>query len=121
MAKGPTRWDVELVRTQMRGQALLVATTRGAWVLCIAATALPIWMMQGVIEPLAGKTTNIEANLPITLVMSASVVFNVAQAVFSLVRRKSFRLLRSEKDTLEEKLGLESDVVVNVQTSTSTT
>jgi hypothetical protein len=119
MAKGATRWDVELVRAQTRGQALLIATSRGAWVLCIAATALPIWMMQGVIEPLAGKTTSIEANLPITLVMSASIVFNIAQAAINFVRRKSFRELRGQKDALEDKLGLEAGV--EIQASASTT
>ncbi len=115
MARGANKWDVELVRARTRGRALMTVTSRASYALCIAATALPIWMMQGVIKPLAGKTTEIVANVPITLIMSASIFINLTQGIAHLIRKRSFKELRHEKDILEAKLGLEARVELEAE------
>jgi hypothetical protein len=109
MAEGPSEWDVELVRAQTRGAALLMLTRRGSVALCIAALALPVWMMQGVVDPLAGKTTHVLANVPITFVMSVSLIGNLAQFMLFEIQRRSTNYAKDQNRALTRKLEVDKD------------
>lgn len=114
MAKGTTRADVELARIQARAQVHLALIRRGSSICLALATALPILALQGVIHPLAGRTTIISADLPIKLVLSVSVVANIAQGVVYVFRDRSLKILRREKDLLEARQGLDAKLEFDV-------
>jgi hypothetical protein len=113
--KGTTKWDVEYLRALNQGQVRLMATKNASYALCIAATGVPIWTMQGIVHQVAGKTTQIEANIPLSIVISVSIVVNVAQLIRSFIRKRSLEELRQGKDVLEAQLGLGSQLMLGQQ------
>jgi len=74
--------------------------------LCIAAAALPLWMMHGVIQPLAGKDTTVSLNVPITIGLGISVVVNLAQHVKGRSRKAEIKRQRKRAERYEERLGV---------------
>ncbi len=94
-------------RERIWGDALLVATRGLSLAVCIAATTLPLLTIKGIVEPLAGKATHVDLNMPITFIMSASIVFNVVQVVRAAIRKGAIEELRRQKDLLEAGTGLD--------------
>ena len=114
MSKGPNRAAVELADIKAKAQVHITVIRKVSVVACVLAAALPIWMLQGVIQPLAGKTTIINAAIPIKVVLSASIVVNIAQGIIFSVRHKSFKDVRRQKDLLEQQRGLETNLEFDV-------
>lgn len=88
------------------------ASIKGRWktaryVGCTLATALPLWMLQGIVKPIAGHTTVIQANLALGVGAGVSISFNVGQLVLAWTRRKTIKRLRDEKDQQESSAGIE--------------
>lgn len=98
------KYDVEIQRLASRGEMWRILANGlviGSW---IAASALPLWMVQGIIEPLAGKTTEINATLIASVGVSVSIAVNVAQGMLGQSRKHELRRLRKRVEQFEPQL-----------------
>jgi hypothetical protein len=79
-----------------------VALARGfIVVLGIAASALPLWALQGIVEPLAGHTTKVDVNIVVSIALSLSVVINGLQYVKGRSRRSELQRQRERLAAFE--------------------
>lgn len=99
-----------MLRLQQRGEAWRTLTRGGSAALCIAASALPLWMIQGIIEPLAGKTTVINAGIPLKVSIGASLVVNLAQYIRGTGRKRTIKRLRGRIDEFEQQFNLSTEL-----------
>ena len=74
----PTKFDVELSRVEHRFEISRIIATGFTVALCIAATAVPLCFMKGIITPLAGKTTKVDINIALAVTVTLSVVVNLS-------------------------------------------
>lgn len=96
--------NVELAKVHLRLERWrhLGRTITGAgWII---ACAVPIWAFQGVIEPLAGNTTRVNANIIFSATVAVSVVVNVGQLIKLLSQKSEIKRLRARVTDLENKL-----------------
>jgi hypothetical protein len=98
---------VEKQRVVSRAETLRLLANGFVVAIAIAASAVPIWALQGVIEPLAGKTTQVNANVVISISVAVSIMINVAQAALARSRQSELRRLRARVSQLEPQLASE--------------
>jgi hypothetical protein len=104
--KATNKWDFEIAKMQGKTDVLRTLVYGIIVALCIAAAALPLWMMHGIIQPLAGKKTEVSLNLPITIALGISVVANLAQHVKGRSRRGELKRQRERAEKYEVDLGV---------------
>jgi hypothetical protein len=102
--KSPNKWDVEMERLRGRREIRRILAYGGVAALCIMATALPLWMVQGIIKPLAGHRTVVDANLVISIGVAVSLVVNGLQWLKDLSQKRELKRLRKRAEELEPKL-----------------
>jgi hypothetical protein len=95
MARVRARADVW--RTLTKG--LAIATV-------VAAAALPLWMIQKIIEPLAGKSTLVRADVPLKIGIAISLGFNLLQVIQGSVRKRTIKRQREQLDKAEIEFGV---------------
>jgi hypothetical protein len=74
--------------------------------ICIAAAALPLSAMHGIIQPLAGKKTEVNLNVPITVAFGVSFVVNIALGIKGRSQRSEIKRQRARSDKYEVDLGV---------------
>jgi hypothetical protein len=107
---GITKWDVEMVKARNEGKRIAARWKAITWIGCTLAVSLPIFALKGIVEPIAGHTTVINASLALGTVAGVSITLNLGQAILWLTRRKTIQRLRSEKDQEDAALGIELEV-----------
>jgi hypothetical protein len=105
VSKGPNKWDVEMQRLLNRREVGRIRAYGLVVALCIAASALPLWMVQGIVRPLAGKTTHIDASIAISVAITISVVVNGLQWLKDRSQKRELRRLRRRAEELEKALA----------------
>jgi hypothetical protein len=103
-SRATNKHDVEIARLRSHGETLRALANRGGWALVVAASALPVWMLHGVVQPLAGRNTHVDASFVISLTVVVSVVVNVAQGALAFSRQSELRRLRRRISDLEPSL-----------------
>ena len=104
--KGTNKWDFEIAKIESKTDLWRTLVYGVGLALCIAAAALPLWMMHGIIEPLAGKKTEVSLNLPITIGLGLSVVVNFAQLIKGRSRKAEIQRARKRAERYEAKAGV---------------
>jgi hypothetical protein len=107
---GITKWDVEMAGAQNQAASIEGRWKAARYVGCTLATALPLWMLQGIVKPIAGHTTIIQANLALGLGAGVSISLNIGQVALAWNRRRTIKRLRDEKDQHEAAVGIELGV-----------
>jgi hypothetical protein len=105
-SRPPNKHDVELRRLDVRGDVAKVFAYGVVVAVCLAASALPLLVIVHIIQPLAGKKTIINANLLISVSISASVAINGIQWIKGWSRKQEVRRLRALNQEYEGRLGL---------------
>src|SRR5215213_1828638 len=77
--RATTKHDVALAEVERKTARELMAVQALGIVLSIAASALPILALRGLVEPLAGKETIVDVNLVVSVTLAISVVLNGLQ------------------------------------------
>jgi len=96
------RHDAELaVRHDLLRRAINGVTI----VLCLLAAAVPLTVLRWIVEPFAGKDTNVDVNLAITVAVTVSIAVNVLLAVKNRAQANTIKRLRARIDGLEGRLG----------------
>ena len=104
--KSTNKWDLEIAKVQSKVELQRVAAYGVVVALCIAASALPLWMMHGIIQPLAGKHTEVSLNIPVTIAFGVSVVANLAQHAKGRSRKAELKRHRKRAEKYEAELGV---------------
>jgi hypothetical protein len=105
-SRSSNKWDLEIAKVRSKMDVWRIVAYGVVIALGIAASALPLWMMHGIIQPLAGKKTEVDLNLPITIALGFSVVFNLAQHVKGRSRKGEIKRLRRRADKYEAEQGI---------------
>jgi hypothetical protein len=97
--KTTNKWDYEIAKMKGAVDLWRIVAYGGVIALCIGASALPLWMMHGIIQPLAGKKTEVDLSVPISIALGLSVVVNVGQHIKGRSRRAEIKRqrVRAEK------------------------
>ncbi len=103
-SRATNKHDVEIERLRVHGETFRALANRGGTAMVFAASALPVWMFQGVITPLAGRTTHVDAAFVFSAAISISAAIHGAQVALALSRKKELRRLRSRVSELEASL-----------------
>lgn len=101
----PTKIDVELRQLNFRFRLLLTAEIGILVIVGVAASAIPLYFLRGIVEPLAGETTKVDVNIALVVTTSLSVAVNIAQAVKGQFRKTEMERERDRADSLEGRLG----------------
>lgn len=105
-ASKPTKNQIELQKLENQLQVRLRLVHGLNLVLTLLASALPLYMLKEVIEPLAGKETVVDANIVMSVTFTFSVAVNIAQYAKSSSRKRRLKEARARTDELESKLGV---------------
>jgi hypothetical protein len=112
-AKPATRRDVDLVKAQTEFAAVTATAERNRTIgqgvrgaMIIVACTAPIWAMQGLVEPLAGRTTVVKASIVLSASFTVSLVGNGFQILKGRTQRRTIRRLRARITDLERRLSL---------------
>jgi hypothetical protein len=100
------KWDLEIAKVENKTALWQVFAYGVVVALCVAASALPLWMMHGIIQPLAGKTTNVSLNVPISIGLGLSVVVNIGQHIKGRSRKSELKRQRERAEKYEVDLGV---------------
>lgn len=95
--------DVELAKVHRSHEVRSRLAQGLVGALWIAAASIPIWALGAVIEPLAGETTVVKANLIIGGGLALSVIINVSLFFKGRSQREEIKRLRARADRLEKK------------------
>lgn len=104
--KSTNKWDFEIAKVESKADLWRVVAYGVVAALCIAASALPLWMMHGIIQPLAGKSTTVSLSVPITVGLGLSVVANLGQHIKGRSRKSELKRLRERAEKYEAELGV---------------
>jgi hypothetical protein len=107
---GITKWDVEMAKAHNHATSSAARWKAITWIGCTLATALPLWMLQGIVKPIAGHTTIIQASVALGVGAGVSISLNVGQLILARTRRDTIKRLRTEKDQQEAAVGIELGV-----------
>jgi hypothetical protein len=107
---GITKWDVEMAHARNEATSIAARWKAVTWIGCTLSTALPIWMLQGIVKPIAGHTTVIQASVVLGVGAGVSISLNIGQLVLAWTRRNTIKRLRKEKDQQEAAVGIELKV-----------
>lgn len=108
----PTKREIELARARadiaqanasVERWRYLGPAVQGATLIC--SCAVPLAVLRLVIDPLAGKTTIVNANIVISITVALSVAINVGQYVKSSSQRAEMKRMRERLDQLEGQSG----------------
>jgi hypothetical protein len=109
--KNATKRDVELRQADIELAKIHAAAERNRMVgqgvrgaLIVMSFAIPIWAMQGLVEPLAGKTTIVKASIVVSISLTASIGGNFFQWLKGRERRHTIGRLRTRITDLERRL-----------------
>lgn len=103
---GPTSNDVEIQRIKARYDLWKLIVVGVFAVLGILALALPIDLLQPMVNAVAGHTTDIKVDGPLEGATGLSVVVNIGQFARGKGRKREVQRLRDRADRLEIRLGL---------------
>lgn len=102
--KSATKRDVELAEIQRKANRDVTLARGGVWVAMIIASAVPLYALHWVVDPLAGKTTNVDVNIVVTISLALSLVWNFGQLSKGRSRRDELQRQRGRLDQLESEL-----------------
>lgn len=108
----PTKRDIE----QLRARADLAQANASVerWrhigpamqgTLWICSLAVPLLALRSVMEPLAGKTTVVNANIVISITIAISIAVNIGQFIKSSSQRAEIQRMRERSQRLEGESG----------------
>lgn len=103
-AQRATKHDVDLAkihRSHEIWKILAYGLVGGFW---IAVASVPVWAFQSVIEPLAGNTTIVQANIVVSVSLALSVTINGFQYLKARSDHSTIKHLRSRVADLEQKV-----------------
>lgn len=100
------KWRYKRERLAMYRELGTRAAQAVSWAVILASLWIPLTAVQGIIEPLAGRETIINANIFVSVGVSVSIAINVGQAVVSSSRKKRLEEARDRTDYLEQRLGI---------------
>lgn len=106
VAKTTNKWDFEIAKIQSKMEFWRIVAYGGVMVACIVASALPLWMIHGIIQPLAGKKTEVDLSVPVTFALSVSVVVNIAQHLKGRSRKTEIQRQRERAERHEWDAGI---------------
>ncbi len=106
--KTTNKWDYEIAKMQSTVGLWRVVAYGGVVALCIVASALPLWMMHGIIQPLAGKKTEVDLNVPVSIALGLSFVVNVGQHIKGRSRKAEIKRQRARAEKHEWAAGITS-------------
>jgi hypothetical protein len=96
--------ELELMKLRYEHREKLIVP--GTIIFCILASALPLWVLQDLIRPLAGKRTVVSVSIVATVSLAASLVVNGIQAVTLRRRKQELQRQRETISDREHRLGL---------------
>lgn len=105
-ARTPTPRDVEMRRLDVRAQVGTILAYGAVTVVGIAATAVPLLVVEQIVTKVAGKTTVVNFNFAFSITVGISLVMNVLQGVKGRIRRRTVEQLRGRITDLEGRLGV---------------
>lgn len=100
--RAPTKREVDLAEIKRKGDVQIKLAYGVVGALWIAVSAVPIYALQWVVEPLAGTTTSVDANVGFTVAVTLSIIVNVAQQTKTRSQRTELRRQRKRLATLEQ-------------------
>lgn len=103
--KKASRAEVEQYKFERRYDLLESLLGPAAFIVCILASALPIWVFLEGLHPFVGRTTSVSFNLVFSATLAMSVVMNIGQAVRGGFRRREMRRLRDRTSKLEKRVA----------------
>ena len=98
-----SRQEVELARVHGSIEVRRLYAKGFVGLLWIVASSVPIWALRAVIEPLAGKTTNVHANIVISASLTLSLGVNGLQYLKIRSQRAEIERMRERATGLEQK------------------
>lgn len=105
-AKTTNKWDFEIAKIQSKTELWRVVAYGGVVVACLATSALPLWMIHGIIQPLAGKKTEVDLSVPVTFALGLSIVVNLGQHIKGRSRRAEIKRQRERAERHEWEAGI---------------
>jgi hypothetical protein len=96
-----TKHDVDLAEVARKGNREAIIARGGVVALGIAASALPIWAAQNIVESLAGKNTTVHVNMVVSITVALSLTVNVLQYLKARSQRKELKRQRELITKLE--------------------
>lgn len=107
--RAPSKADVELAEVHEKAE-LWHSVIHGTTIIAaIAALAVPLLIVKGIVEPFAGRTTVLHANVALGCACGMSVLMNIAQFVRGSFRKRTIKRTRKRTDELELRLGIGTD------------
>ena len=100
--KSTTKHDVALAEVHRKASREVIVARGVVFALSVAAFALPILALKGLVDPLAGKTTTVNFNLVLGATVVISITLNIFQFAKGGSRKRSLRRQRDEITELEE-------------------
>jgi type IV secretory pathway TrbD component len=99
--KSPTKHDVALAEIARKARREAILFRGLVAVAVILALYLPISALQGIVEPLAGKTTKVDVNVVVSIAVALSLALNGFQYLKGRSRRNELKRQRDRIKTLE--------------------
>jgi hypothetical protein len=96
--------ETELAKVRRSAEVWTIVAYGIVVALSIAACALPLLALQSVVEPLAGKTTKVEANIVVSVSLAFSIGINGLQWVKGRGQRSEIKRLRHRERELENRI-----------------
>lgn len=93
--------EAKVARSLQLGTYVARGVMVGLWLL---AASVPLWALKGVVEPLSGKTTVVQANIVVSVTLALSVGLHGLQYAKAQSRKKRIKELRQRVKELEDKL-----------------
>jgi len=104
--KGTNKWDYEIAKVRSRDSLYRVLAYGLVVAACLAVVTLPLGAMHGIIQPIAGKKTEIVLNVPIEIAFGISFVVNIALGIKGRSQRSEIKRNRARADKYEGDLGV---------------
>jgi hypothetical protein len=99
--RATTKHDVALGEVHRKAARELAIIRAASIVLGIAASALPIYALKGLVEPLAGKSTIVDVDVVVSVSLAASLVVNGFQYLKGRSQRSELERVRDRLGALE--------------------
>lgn len=101
-----SRNDLEFQKVATRFRLWQIAVYAVSTAVVMVVLTFPLRVTAGMVEDLAGKDTNVNAAVGLTVSMSLSVVINGLQYVTGRSRRSEIQRMRERIKVLETRLGI---------------
>ena len=103
----PTSTDVELRTLELKYGVRRILAIGFITAVCIVASAPPLLIIRGMVEPLAGKTTVVDVSIVLKVSAAASLALNGFQWLKGSSRKRELKRARDRVTQLEKAAGLE--------------